>query len=222
MSAVCVAGIVVALALAGQVEAPAGGDEWTDGAAGAWLWILVGLVPVVVAGLVTAWRRRARPGGLRPLAVATAVVLATVVGEAMHVADPFVDRQTAGCESVPGSTSPPSSSRRAWSRRCCAGGWRRWSSRSPCSAAWQRRWRWGSPSRSSEEPDLLPAVSPLQVPSLTFFDTPGEAVLLVLALGPVRRRRDPRVDAARREPRRATAGALARLEPAHRGAESWP
>ena len=37
----------------------------------------------------------------------------------------------------------------------------------------------------SEQPRLLPAVSPLQVPSLTFYDTPGEAVLLVLALGPL-------------------------------------
>ena len=34
-------------------------------------------------------------------------------------------------------------------------------------------------------PRLLPAVSPLQVPSLSFFGSTGEAVLLALALGPL-------------------------------------
>ena len=185
MSAVSVAGIVVAMGLAGQVQAPAGGDEWTDGAAGAWLWILVGLVPVVVAGLVTASRRRARPWRAPPARR----------GDDRRRSPPSPARRctspirssigNSSARSVPDSTWPPSCSPRAWSRRWCAGGWRSWSSRSPCSAARRRPWRWGSPSPRASEPRLLPAVSPLQVPSLSFFDTPGEAVLLALALVPL-------------------------------------
>ena len=54
LSFLCVAGVVVAFGLAGRVRAPSGADEWTDGVAGARLWVLVGLVPVVVAGIVSA------------------------------------------------------------------------------------------------------------------------------------------------------------------------
>ena len=95
------------MALADEVRAPAGGDAWTDGTAGAWLWVLVGLVPVMVAGLVTAARRRGRRGGLLVLGMAATVTMATVVGEAMHVADPPLDRPFSA-RSAPASTSPPS------------------------------------------------------------------------------------------------------------------
>src|SRR5688572_12105795 len=84
LSAVCVAGVIVGMWLAVQVSAPEGGDDWTDGAAGTWLWLFVGLVPVVLAGLATAGRRGTRGGGLLPLGMAVTVVLATVVGESLH------------------------------------------------------------------------------------------------------------------------------------------
>jgi signal transduction histidine kinase len=183
MSAICVAGVVVALALAGEVGTPTGGDDWTDGAAGARLWVLVGLVPVVTAGMLTAWCRRGHPGGLNPLAMAMGAVLATVVGEAMHAADPFVNRQLLGGTGTGLDVTAV----------VLAGG----------TVATLLRWRMaqlviplaiaagaatglamGLAESVSDEPRLLPAVSPLQVPSLLFFDNPGETVLLVLALAP--------------------------------------
>ena len=184
MSAASVAGIVVAAGLAGQVRAPAGGDEWTDGSAGAWLWILVGLVPVVVAGLVTAWRRRARPGGLLPLAVATTVVLATVAGEAMHMTDPFFDRQLVGAA---GGGLDVAAVVLAAGMVATLLRWRLAQPVIPLAAlsGTATALTFGIAESSSAEPRPLPAVSPLQVPSLSFFDTPGEAVLLALALVPL-------------------------------------
>ncbi len=96
LAAVSLAGVVIALALASQVHAPPGGDDWTDGSAGAWLWILVGLVPAVIAGLVAAWCRRGSPRGWYSLGTAGAVVLATIAGEVMHAVDPSHDRRLLG------------------------------------------------------------------------------------------------------------------------------
>jgi signal transduction histidine kinase len=184
MSAVCVAGIVVALALAGHVQGPPGGDDWTDGAAGAWLWSLVGLIPVVVAGLVTAWGRRARQGGLRLLGMATCLVLATAIGETMHLSDPVIDRQLLGAigtgfdvVAVLTATGIVATMLRP---RAAA-------TVSPLAlvGGLTTGLALGIAESVSAVPRLLPAVSPLQVPSLTFFDTPGETVLLVLALAPV-------------------------------------
>src|SRR5262245_41030425 len=58
LSAVCVPGLVVAALLAGKVQVPPGGDSWTDGEAGTYLWLIVGLVPAVIAGLLAAAHRR--------------------------------------------------------------------------------------------------------------------------------------------------------------------
>ena len=75
---------------------PLGADQWTDGVAGARLWVLVGLVPVVVAGLIAAQMVSPRRGALLSLALATTAVLATVAGEWMHLSDPPGGRQLLG------------------------------------------------------------------------------------------------------------------------------
>ena len=184
LSFVCVAGVVVALGLAGRVRAPAGGDNWTDGAAGARLWVLVGLVPVVVAGLVAAHFVAPRRGGLRPLAVATTVVLATVAGESMHLSDPPGGRQLisalgAGLDVVAVAVAGGLLATLLQTASCPAGG-TTGGRRGPGDGDRLRARR-----RSDRAPRLLPAVSPLQVPSLAFLGERGENVLLALALGPL-------------------------------------
>ena len=64
------------------------------------------------------------PGGLRPLAMAAAVVLATVVGEAMHVADPSVDRRLLGAVGAGLDVAAVVARRRAWSATLLRRGWR--------------------------------------------------------------------------------------------------
>ncbi len=179
-----VALLIAAILLAGEVRAPAGGDAWTGGAAGARLWAFVGLGPVVIAGLVTATRRRGRLGGLGMLAMAATVTLATVLGEAMHVADPPVDRHLLGTVGVGfdvaavvigvgtvGTLLRPRLTRLVGPLALVAG-----------TLAGVSLGIVGDP---TVEPRLLPAVSPLQVPSLTFFESSGETLLLTLSLGPL-------------------------------------
>jgi signal transduction histidine kinase len=184
LAVLAVAFVVVAIILAGEVHAPAGGDTWTDGAAGARLWAFVGLLPVVVAGLITATRRRGRIGGLGMLGMAATVTMATVLGEAMHVADPPVDRRLLGAVGVGldvaavvvgvgmvGTLLRPRLARLIGPLALAAG-----------ALAGAALGIGGDP---TAEPRPLPAVAPLQVPSLTFFESSGETLLLALSLGPL-------------------------------------
>ena len=100
LAVIALASVVGAMALAHRVDVPDGGDAWSDGSKGAWLWLCVGLVPVVAAGLATAARRRGRRGGVLVLGMGAAVAMSTLVGEAMHVSDPPVDRGTLGALGV--------------------------------------------------------------------------------------------------------------------------
>ncbi len=183
LAVVVVVSVVAAAALADEVRAPAGGDAWTDGTAGVWLWVLAGLVPVMAAGLVTAAHRRGRPGALLVLGMAATVTTATVVGEAMHVADPPLDRSVLGAlgagldvaavvmaVGTVGTLLRPQLARHVGPLATTAG--------VVTSIAF------GVTGDPTSGPQLLPAVSPLQVPSLSFFESTGEAVLLALALGP--------------------------------------
>ena len=116
--------------------------------------------------------------------VATTVVLSTVVGEAMHIADPIVDRALLGAAGVGldvGAVVLAAGMVATLLR------WRMAQALIPLAvlSGAATALALGIAESVSEEPMLLPAVSPLQVPSLTFYDTPGEAVLLVLALGPL-------------------------------------
>ena len=203
LSFVSVAGVVVAIGLAGRVRTPAGGDDWTDGAAGARLWALVGLVPAVAAGLVAAHFVASRRGGLRPLVVC-------------HVPRAR-DRRRRGAASRRPPGRPRSAQRLgagldvAGRRRSPAGCWRpccgreplaRWC-RSPPSPARQRRSAFGIGVDPTTVPRPLPAVSPLQVPSL---DVPRRPRRDRAARPRPRcraRRRLPRVVAVRRQHRRA-------------------
>ena len=184
LSFVCVAGVVVAFGLAGRVRAPSGADQWTDGVAGARLWVLVGLVPVVVAGLVAARIVSPRRGALRLLALATTVVLATVAGEWMHLSDPPGGRQLLGsvgagldvvAVAVAGGLLAtllrPRAARQVVPLAVVGG---------VATAI-----VFALTTDPTATPRLLPAVSPLQVPSLTFLGEPGENVLLALSLGPL-------------------------------------
>ena len=184
LSFVSVAGVVVAIGLAGRVRTPAGADDWTDGAAGARLWALVGLVPAVAAGLVAAHVVASRRGGLRPLVVATFLVLSTVAGEALHLADPpggrvLLSAIGAGLDVVAGAATGgflatllrPRAARQVVPLAVIGG------------AATALAFGIGVDPTTVPRP--LPAVSPLQVPSLTFLGDRGETVLLALALGAV-------------------------------------
>ena len=117
------------------------------------------------------------------LGMAAAVAMATVVGEAMHLADP----PSIGCLGAlgAGSTLPPSSWRSARSARCCGPAGAHVGPLAVAAGVVTARRRSGSPATRPQAPRPLPAVSPLQVPSLTFFESSGEAVLLALALGPL-------------------------------------
>ena len=59
------------------------------------------------------------------------------------------------------------------------------SARSSSRPGWRRPCRSAVAGDPTEAPRLLPAVSPLQVPSLTWYASSGETVLLALALGPL-------------------------------------
>ena len=100
LALLAVAFVVLAAVLAGNVRPPPGGDAWNDGAAGAWLWISAGLVPVVGAGVVVAARRTVGRDGRLVIGMAAAVTAATVVGESMHAADPPIDRGLLGALGV--------------------------------------------------------------------------------------------------------------------------
>jgi signal transduction histidine kinase len=182
MSAVCVLGLVVAALLAGKVQVPPGGDTWTDGTAGVALWLIVGLVPVVAAGVLSAAHRRVQ--GSLALATAACVVVATVVGEAMRMTDPPIDRRLLGAIGAGldvaavvlvvgalGTLLAPRLARRVDVIALAAG-----------VASAVLLGMFVSP---TADPRSLPAVSPLQLPSLSFFANEGEAVLLALALGPL-------------------------------------
>ncbi len=184
LSLACVAGLVVAFGLAGRMRAPAGGDDWTDGAAGARLWVVVGLVPAVAAGLVAARFVAVRRGGLVPLASATLVVAATIVGEALHLTDPPGGRDLlssvgAGLDvaavalagGMLATLLRPRAARQVVPLAAVAG---------VATAV-----AFGIAVDPTVEPRPLPAISPLQVPSLTFLGDRGETLLLALALGPV-------------------------------------
>src|SRR5262245_41161301 len=71
-AAIAVAAVVVAVVLSGRMTAPAG-DAWTEGAAGARLWLLLGMVPVVVAAVATVAYARDRTGRLLMIGLAAAV-----------------------------------------------------------------------------------------------------------------------------------------------------
>jgi signal transduction histidine kinase len=184
LTVVAVGSLVAAAALAGEVHGPPGGDAWTDGAAGAWLWTLVGLVPVVVAGTITAARRRRGSGGLLVLGMAATVATATVLGAVLHVDDPPVDRGTVGAlgagldvaaavlaVGTVGTLLRPRLARQVAPLAAIAG--------------LVTTMGFGIAGQPTGDPQLLPSVSPLQVPSLTFFESGGETVLLTLALGPL-------------------------------------
>ena len=181
---VAVVSLIVAVLLAGDVHGPAGGDAWTDGAAGAWLWTIVALIPVVVAGIVTAARRRGRRGGLLVLGMAATVAAATALGSLMHLADPLVDRHAVGAVGAGldvaavvvavgtvGTLLRPRLAQKVGPLAAAAG--------VVTTVAF------GIAGAPTDEPGLLPSVSPLQVPSLMFFESGGETVLLALALGPL-------------------------------------
>jgi signal transduction histidine kinase len=184
LTIVAVVSVVAALALAHQVHSPAGGDAWTDGAAGAWLWALVGLAPVAAAGIVSVGSLQGRRGALPLIGTAAAVAMATVVGEAMHASDPLLDRRLLGmlgagldvtavamAVGTVGTLQRPRLARHVGPVTVGAG--------------LATGLTFGIAGDLTARPRLLPAVSPLQVPSLTFFDSGGETVLLVLALGPL-------------------------------------
>jgi signal transduction histidine kinase len=184
MSFVCLAGAVVALGLTGRIRAPAGADQWTDGAAGARLWIFVGLVPVVLAGWITARIVSPRRGGLGVLAVATAVVVATVAGELLHLADPpggrhLVSAIGAGLDVAAVAVAcgllatllRPRAARSVVPLTALAGA-------ATAVVTWLTI-------DATVLPRPLPAVSPLQVPSLSFLGEAGENLLLALSLGPL-------------------------------------
>ncbi len=184
LAVVTVAAIGVAMALASDVDTVAGGDDWADGTAGAWLWVLVGLVPVAVAGLVTAASLRGRRGALVVLAMAATVTMATVAGEAMHVADPPFGRSVLGALGTGldvaavvmavGTIGTLLRPRPA-----------RWVGPIAVAAGAMTGIAFGIVGNPTATAQLLPAVAPLQVPSLTFFASAGETVLLALALGPL-------------------------------------
>ena len=111
-------------------------------------------------------------------------MLATVAGEAMYIADPFIDRGLLGAA---GAGLDVAAVVLAAGVVATLLRWRMAQAVVPLAvlSGLATGLALGIAESVSEEPDLLPAVSPLQVPSLTFFDTPGEAVLLVLALGPL-------------------------------------
>jgi signal transduction histidine kinase len=182
VSAVCVLGLLAAALLAGKVEVPPGGDSWTDGTAGASLWLIVGLVPVVAAAVLAAGHRGI--SALLALATATSVAVATVVGEAMRVADPPIERRWLGAfgtgfdvaavilaAGAVGTLLAPRLARQV-PVIAVAG----------AAATAVLLGMFVSP---TADPRSLPAVSPLQLPSLSFFENEGEAVLLALALGPL-------------------------------------
>jgi signal transduction histidine kinase len=184
LAVIALASVVGAMALAYRVDVPDGGDAWSDGSKGAWLWLCVGLVPVVAAGLATAARRRGRRGGVLVLGMGAAVAMSTLVGEAMHVSDPPVDRGTLGALGVGldvaavvmaagtvGTLLRPRLARHVGPIAVTAG--------VVTSVVF------GIAGDPTPQPRPLPAVSPLQVPSLTFFGSSGETVLLVLGLGPL-------------------------------------
>src|SRR6478735_8805665 len=95
LAVVAVAATVLAMVLAVEVRTAPGTDRWTEGAAGAWLWLWCGVVPVVVAALVAVVRRR-RGSARLLLGAAVAVALSTALGEAMHVVEPGFDRHVVG------------------------------------------------------------------------------------------------------------------------------
>lgn len=184
MTAVSVVGLVAALALAGQVRTPPGGDDWTDGPAGAWLWLLVGLVPVVAAGVGCAVRRRGALNALLPLGAAMCLVVSTVAGSLMHLADPVLDRRFLGAlgagfdvvavvvmAGAVGTLVRGNLARGVGAVAALTGG--------------ATALAFAVAVSPTAEAQLLPAVSPLQIPSLAYFGDVGEAVLLALALGPV-------------------------------------
>jgi signal transduction histidine kinase len=175
--------VVVALVLAGQIGAGTG-DPWTDGAAGARLWLLVGMVPVVVAALATLARSSDRTGRLLLAGAAAAVTLSTLVGLTMRLDDSFIDVRILGATGAGldvaavvsaagavGTLLRPRLARRVAPIAVVVG--------TVTAVAF------GIGGAPDSAPRPLPAVSPLQVPSLTFFGSSGEALLLALALAPI-------------------------------------
>ena len=184
LGVVAIASLVAAMALAGEVRAPAGGDAWNDGAAGAWLWILVGLVPVVAAGLLLLAVRGSGRAGRRVVGVAATVTTASAVGAAMHVADPPIDRGLLGAlgagldvaavvlaVGTVGTLLRPRLARKVAPLAIAVG-----------AATTMVVTISSNPTKA---PLVLPAVAPLQVPSLSFFGSGGETALLALALAPL-------------------------------------
>jgi signal transduction histidine kinase len=178
---VAVVSAAAATALAGSVGGPASIDSWTDGAAGARLWMLVAIVPVVMIGLVTAAGRRGDGGRRLVIGTAAAVAAATMFGEAMHVDDPTIGRRLLGAIGAGldvtavlmavGTLLRQRSARHVGSLAVAAG-----------VATGVSFGLLESPSAS---PRSLHAVSTLQVPSLGFYEASGETVLLALTLTPV-------------------------------------
>jgi signal transduction histidine kinase len=182
-AAIAVVALVVALVLTGRMDGSTA-VRWTDGAAGARLWLLVGMVPVVLAAVATVARGSDRTGRSLMIGMAAAVSMSTLVGVTMRLDDHFIDERLLGAAGAGldvtavvigvgtvGTLLRPRLARHVGPLAVVAG-----------IVTALSFWIGGAPSSTARP---LPAVSPLQVPSLTFFGSNGEALLLALALAPI-------------------------------------
>ena len=181
-AAIAVVAVVLALILTSQMTAP--GDTWIEGAAGARLWLLLGMVPVVVAAVATVSRGSDRTGPSLMAGMAAAVTMSTLVGVLMRVDDQLIDERLLGAAGAGldvgavvigvgafGTLLRPRLARHVGPLAVVAG--------------IVTALSFGIGGAPGSAPRPLPSVSPLQVPSLTFFGSNGEALLLALSLAPL-------------------------------------
>lgn len=172
------AAVAGAMAIAHRVDAPADGKAWTDGVPGAWLWLTAAVVPMLAAAAFAVVRRR-RDGARLLLGTVLVVASSSAVGSALHLTDPPLRRGTlaafgAGLDvaavalAVAAAVTMllPRLSRAVTAVALLAG-----------AAAVVAFGLAGSVSGRAMP---VPAVSPLQLPSLLFLGRSGDAVLLVL------------------------------------------
>ena len=182
---VAVVSAAAATALAGTVDGPDRGDSWIGGEAGARLWMLVGVVPVVMIGLVTAAGRRGDGGRRLVVGTAAAVAAATMFGEAMHVDDPAIGRRLLGAIGAGLDVTAVLMAVGTVARLLLRQRLARHVVSLAVAAGFATGLSFGLLESPSRVPRSLPAVSTLQVPSLAFFESSGETILLALTLSPV-------------------------------------
>ena len=148
--------------------------------------MLVGLVPVVVAG---AGRRRASArsaaAGSSPLGVAAAVVARDRRRRGDARRRPAVDRRLLGALGAGLDVAAVVARRRRRSARCCGRGWPARSARSPSSPAWRRRRRSASPATRPASRGSCRRCRRCRCRRSRSSASRGETVLLALALGPL-------------------------------------